>query len=383
MIPITPPPRIPRILVVDDTPANFQIVGRMLSSSLSCTLTFAMSGHQALKCIRESLPDLILLDVVMPGLDGLDVCRSLKANPETTDIPVIFLTAWPNTEKMVAGFKAGGADYISKPFNKEELLARVQSQLKIRESVRTIATQNEELRQLVHVLCHDLANPVGTILHLAESAFHNRENDSESLSLIRESAHHASDMIQLVSQIRAVDEGKYKERCIPLPLDEAVQAALSNVRERLVKKDIRFQTEIPANFEVVAEPISFVNSVLTNLFSNAIKFSHPGSEVLVRAWETGETICLEITDKGIGIPPQILSKLFHPAEKTNRPGTAGEMGTGFGMPLVKKFVDSYRGSIHVISRDIHTCLGNEHGTTISLGLLRPLPPSPPSDTPST
>jgi CheY-like chemotaxis protein len=142
----------PRILVVDDTPANLQVVGEILSRNIECDLSFATDGQQALDSVAEMLPDIVLLDVMMPGMDGFTVFRMMKENPATTDIPVLFLTAKVEASDVVVGFKAGAVDYITKPFNPAELIARVQTQLKIRQATHSLAARTEALQASLHKL---------------------------------------------------------------------------------------------------------------------------------------------------------------------------------------------------------------------------------------
>ncbi len=137
----------PQILVVDDTPENLQIVGETLSRHVVCDLAFATDGRQALDSVRESPPDLILLDVMMPGMTGFEVCNRLKANPATADIPVLFITAKVESADIVTGFEAGAVDYIAKPFTPPELVARVKSQLKIRQAAATVAAHTDALNE--------------------------------------------------------------------------------------------------------------------------------------------------------------------------------------------------------------------------------------------
>ena len=159
----TPKDPSPHILVVDDTPENLQIVGETLSLHVDCDLAFATDGYRALDSVLASPPELILLDVMMPGMDGLEVCRRLKANPATADIPVLFLTAKVESADVVAGFEAGAVDYVLKPFNPSELVARVKTQLRIRQSEmerrrleasNRLLEKNESLGRMAAAVAH-------------------------------------------------------------------------------------------------------------------------------------------------------------------------------------------------------------------------------------
>jgi CheY-like chemotaxis protein/signal transduction histidine kinase len=143
----THPESPPQILVVDDTPENLQIVGETLSRNVHCDLAFATDGRQALDSVRESPPDIVLLDVMMPGMTGYEVCKRLKADPATAAIPVLFLTAKVESADVVAGFEAGAVDYVAKPFNPPELVARVKTQINIRQAAAIVAARTDALNE--------------------------------------------------------------------------------------------------------------------------------------------------------------------------------------------------------------------------------------------
>jgi DNA-binding response OmpR family regulator len=160
---------VPLILIVDDTRVNLQLLGKILMK-VHYELAIANSGYEALDMVKEVKPDLILLDVMMPGIDGYDVCKALKSSPDTKDIPVIFLTAKSEKEDIVTGFDLGAVDYVTKPFNSAELLARVKTHLELKYARDLLAKQNEKLKQLNDVkneflgmAAHDLRNPIGSI----------------------------------------------------------------------------------------------------------------------------------------------------------------------------------------------------------------------------
>src|SRR5262245_19555324 len=156
-----------RVLVVDDIPKNLQVVGTMLRNA-GCAVMPATSGAEALESVRVQLPDLILLDLMMPEMDGLEVCRRLKADPSTQQIPVIFLTASNEMEHLVKGFEVGAVDYVTKPFNAPELLARVRTHLELKHARERLREMNEEKNEFMGIAAHDLRNPLSAIKGYAE-----------------------------------------------------------------------------------------------------------------------------------------------------------------------------------------------------------------------
>ena len=359
------PVHTPRILAIDDTPRNLQILAEMLTRHIECDLTFATEGKHALDSVKEISPDLILLDVMMPGMTGFEVCAELKKSPATNAIPVIFLTAKAELEDIIKGFSLGAADYVVKPFNPDELIARVRTHLKIRESTYIINRQNEELRQLIHILCHDLANPLINI-HYLVGLSNSPEPFPNAIEYIDQLAQSALSLIQLVRQMRALDESKQSLTVVPIHLLTACRQALRLVDNQLTAKQIQLAMDVPNELNVSAEEAALVHSILCNLLTNAIKFSSPGSTISICARSQPEgRIQLIIKDQGIGMPQKLLDALFDPARQTSRPGTQGETGTGFGMPLVRKFMSAFGGSIDVQSQEQTSDTG-DHGTTCLL-----------------
>jgi len=158
------------VLIVDDIPENLQVLGNVLLQK-GLDVGFATNGEEALEAVKYNKPDLILLDIMMPGMSGITVCQKLKSNPETQDIPVIFLTAKTQPEDIIKGFEVGAVDYVTKPFNSGELLARVMTQLELKKSRDLIAKQNEELMELnatkdkfFSIIAHDLRGPFSGLL---------------------------------------------------------------------------------------------------------------------------------------------------------------------------------------------------------------------------
>lgn len=367
-----------RILVVDDNPENLRVVGEMLERSMDCDLSFALDGESALQSALNDAPEIILLDIIMPGMDGFEVCRRLKESEQTADIPILFLTARADSNDLVRGFAIGAADYIAKPFSNAELLARVQTHGKIARATRSLARKNEELRQLLHILCHDLANPVANIASLIELC-RDAKDVRPILSTLASSAKDSLDIIGMVRQMRAIEEGKLRPELRPVFLHQACLDALDNLRLPMASKKIQLELVVPEDLFVLAEPVAMVHSVLANVFSNAIKFSYEQDAVSITAQKisSGE-VQIDVIDEGMGIPDDLLRDLFDITRQTSRPGTRGEHGTGFGMILLKNFMDSFGGRIEIVSRDRETH-PREHGTRVRL-IFPPVPENlPPSE----
>ncbi|MCB1191780.1 MAG: hybrid sensor histidine kinase/response regulator [Leptospiraceae bacterium] len=341
--------KIVKILIVDDTPTNIEVLSTILTKNKYDVLA-ALDGFQAIETAVQFNPDLILLDVMMPHINGFNTCLKLKENPVTKNIPVIFLTARNEPEDIIKGFEVGAVDYVTKPFNSTELLARVKTHIELTESRKKIEQISGEREGLLHVLCHDLANPAGAILSMIKMVEADTVSMDKAKWLIRASSENILQVIKLVRKISALVENKYELKLEPINLKETLQTSISMLKNLIEKKEIQISLQIDDSIKILAERVSLVNSVVNNLLTNAIKFSYPKGRIEISA-ETlpNQKVQLIFQDHGIGMPQELLEIIFDPTKKTNRPGTNQEKGTGFGMPLVAKFVQSYNGRISVES----------------------------------
>ncbi len=246
--------------------------------------------------------------------------------------------------------------------------------LLLQDNRRIIKRQNEEIlnrhaegKRLLHILCHDLANPIGTMESILGLLKKDPALHEELLDLAIIANSNASNIIDLVRNLQELDEKGINLALNQYNLLDLITEAQKILGNQLEEKNITLQMAIPDDCTVTVEKTSFINTIINNLLTNAIKFSHPGSSVIVKAENKGLEVRLTIKDNGIGIPPTILESIFDISQKTNRQGTAGEQGTGFGMPLVKRFMDEYHGRIEVESQ-IESQNGLAQGTTITLFL---------------
>jgi two-component system, sensor histidine kinase and response regulator len=357
------------ILIVDDTVENIQVLGGILRES-GFEINVARNGRQALDSVAAIPPDLILLDIMMPVMDGFETCTQLKANAETRGIPVIFLTAKTETEDIVRGFQIGAVDYIVKPFNPEELLVRVNTHLDLKFSREIILRQNAERQELIHILCHDLTNPISFIAGMLQIADDRPEILIKKKDLLVKATNNCLNIIELVRRMRALEEGKLGLRLTPVDLNSAVTESMLQLQQRFDEKRIEAVLKLAPSLMVRADRTSLVNSVLNNILTNALKFSYPGTKIIIEGHRQGQVVQLTVTDSGIGMSPKLLQSIFELGVTTSREGTSGENGTGFGMPLIKKFVTAYGGTIEVSSTE-KTKAAETHGTQVRLVLPVP------------
>ncbi len=354
------------ILVVDDKPDNLRLLVNLLSGQ-GYRVRPVPNGKLAISGAQAIPPDLILLDVMMPEMDGYETCRRLKASSKTKEIPIVFLTAKTSTEDIVKGFDLGAVDYVTKPFNQTELLVRVKTHLKLKFGQETIAREGRKRKELLQVLCHDLVNQVSGSLGSWELILADPAMLTGLQDLMTRGLNNALNMINLVREIRELDDGKLELKIRRSNMKELVGHSRDILSHRFSEKRIDLEIDIDYQINAMVEETSFVNSVINNLLTNAIKFSFPGSKIIVTAKEVRDRVFLTVRDFGIGIPATLVNDIFDENKKTQRPGTEKEPGTGYGMPLVKKFIETYGGEIEVVSKTREES-SDDHGTEIRIEL---------------
>jgi len=282
-------------------------------------------------------------------------------------VPVIFLTAKAGVDDVVRGFELGGNDYVAKPFRPAELLARVQTHLLVSAQQREIEAKNTEMKEMLQLVCHDVANHfsiLGLTLELAQA-----RGNTDAASLVPRMSAAVKNGIGLTRLIREMRMSEDKGITLaPVSLPEALAEILLLLEPRLRDKNLTVTQALP-EASVLAERSALINSVLGNVLSNAIKFSQPGATIAITAQEEGDEITVSIRDHGVGMPAGVRQHLFDFSKSHSRPGTAGERGTGFGMPLMRKFVLMFGGTVTVVSRDIEEHPA-DHGTEFRIRLRR-------------
>ncbi|MFP4283380.1 MAG: gluconokinase, GntK/IdnK-type [Opitutales bacterium] len=367
--------RTPDILVVDDVPESAEMVSRLLVRRLGCRTHVVGSGEKALAVLATRSIDLILLDVMLPGMGGFKLCEQLQGDPEWRDVPIIFITARTDERDVLHGLQLGAVDYVGKPIRPEVLLARVRVQLKMLEKERQVRASSEQRAGLVHVLCHDIANPIAAIRTCLQFTRQRPPEAWPNLLRVAELAvQNADGMIAIVRQSLALTDGKTALSIEPCELGELVEESLTILDARLEEKELRVEVRLDDLPRVRVDRFSFVNSVLNNLLTNAIKFSHPRSVVRV----SGEVppaapgmVELVVEDMGIGMPPELLASVFDFSSATSRPGTKGEEGIGYGLPLLRQYVEAMGGTVQAASLTAELAgPGETPGTTVRVRVPR-------------
>jgi len=350
-----PLPRDSVILVVDDVQQNIQVVGTMLREA-GYSIMPATSGMAALQRVQKKLPDLILLDFMMPEMDGLEVCRRLKADSATQQIPVIFLTASNEMNHLVQALEAGAVDYVTKPFNPPELLARVRTHLELKHSRDVIVRYSEALRSLndeknefMGIAAHDLRSPLGAVKGFAELILEEGEMPRAELegylARIRDTAARMAEMVQKLLDANRIERGEMKLNLAPTDLAVLLHSAVESYRPRAAAKQqtIHLETE-EASLMVLVDPQVTVQ-VLENLVSNAVKYSPPGKNIHVRLKRLPGAARCEVQDEGPGLSAEDQKKLFGKFARLSAKPTGGEDSTGLGLSIVKRMVEAMSGQV--------------------------------------
>ncbi|MEI6678377.1 MAG: hybrid sensor histidine kinase/response regulator [Mariniphaga sp.] len=352
--------KIPDILVVDDVPANLKILGLILENS-GYKVRPVTTGQAALMVAEKVKPDLILLDIMMAGMDGFEVCRQLKENPNLRDVPVIFISALNETNDIVKALSAGGVDYITKPFQAEEVKARVATHLQLYRQKIELQEQSSKLQQLnaekdkfFSIIAHDLRGPIGGLMSLSElmadetEEFTPSERKEMMLALNRSSVSVFSLLENLLEWAR-MQQGLISFNPVPVKLLPIIYESIIIVQELTKSKGIEIINESSATLEVYADK-NMLQAILRNLVSNAIKFTPRGGKITVSAIVTGnDAVEISVKDSGIGMSPAIQDNLFRLDVETNRKGTEDEPSSGLGLILVKEFVEKHGGKIRIES----------------------------------
>jgi len=351
------------ILIVDDVDANVLLIKLLISKAGYKTLT-AYNGKDALAIVERYKPDLILLDIMMPIMDGHEVARRLREMPEVSDMPIIFLSALNSSEDIVEGFKLGAADYVSKPFNKEELLTRINHQIALIAAMRLISHQTEELRKtilgrdkLYSVIAHDLRAPIASIRMVMEvliAGIKKESIDNDLYELLIMANRLTDDSFSLLDNLLKWTKSQtgrlntvFQEGIDIMNLVNGVVDVL-----RAVAKLKNISINIIGSTERLARiDIDMVKTALRNLISNAIKFSYDNSVVEVEIIEEPERIIFYVKDYGSGISTENRGKLFNSESHFTSYGTDNEEGSGLGLLLCNEFVKRNGGTLSFISQE--------------------------------
>jgi two-component system sensor histidine kinase/response regulator len=348
-----------KILIVDDVVSNVLLLKILLTNEKFQVCT-ANCGNMCIEQAKAEKPDLILLDVMMPDISGFDTAVILKKDPETADIPIIFLTALNNPSDLVHGFQVGANDFLTKPFNKEELVVRVMHQITLVAAKRLIQKQNEELRATINnrdkmysVIAHDLRSPMASIrmvLNLVVTSMSPEMIGPELFELLdkaNKESEECHDLLDNLLKWTKSQTGRLNVLLQDLDLNDIIPGVVDIFEMIALTKKIKLQyvgTQAPL---VVRADNDMLKTIVRNFMSNAVKFSPENSVIEITMKEEGQFAKVSVRDHGVGIEPDRLGSIFHKGETTY--GTDGEEGSGLGLQLCADFARKIGGDVQVES----------------------------------
>ncbi len=359
-----------KILIVDDIPKNIQILGNILSKE-NYQIAYAQSGEQALSITHHQKFDLILLDIMMPEMDGFEVCKVLKENPQSSDTPIIFLTAKADMNSIVKGFTVGGQDYITKPFNASELLARTETHIQLHEQKIELARMNELLEEKVKertqqlekaytrlnqlekaktdfldIISHELRTPLNgisgltTLLNLTELS----EEQQEYIHYLEDVASRLTRFSETALLITNLRVNNSQPDFLPTQVKYILESALLQFEKKNKGKYQSIQLEMHEENVLLAVNTTLVKKSLEMLMNNACKFGGQNVNIRLSMFSDEDKIILSCTDNGPGFSENSLNQLF---EFFSTGDVLHEEGTGLSLAAIKLIMDYHNGKIEI------------------------------------
>lgn len=352
------------ILVVDDNKENLKVVSNFLKKE-NYKIALALNGISALKVLDENKIDLILMDIMMPGMDGLEVCRLIKQSEKLKEIPIIFLTAKNQTEDLVEGFRAGAVDFITKPFNSEELLMRVKNHLELSNSKKTILEMIQTRDKLYSIIAHDIRSPFASITQTIEAISSGyievgSDDFTKIFKLLKKTTTETSILLnnllewtKLQSNSISISPGIINIYSL---LDECIQLLNGNAQN----KNISITLDIPVNTEAFCDETT-IHTVFRNILSNAIKFTAEKGNIFINSETTPDFVKINIKDTGIGISKEKINNFLIKTNQNTHKDSKNDYNLGLGLLIIKDFIEQNHGKVTVES-------SHGKGTTFSVFL---------------
>ena len=365
-----------KILLVDDQPIVGEFLRKMLASETDLDLHFCSEAEKALPLAKSMLPQLILQDLVMPNADGIQLVKDYRSARELAETPIVVLSGKEDSAVKKAAFEAGANDYIVKPPDPIELIARVRYHINafvtrralrktmkaLRESESQLLLRNQKLEELneqknrlLGMAAHDLRNPLGIILvysdFLETEAKQNLSAEHfELVTTIKSTSEFMLSLINDLLDVSTFESGQLQLDKEPIDLTEFVRRNISLNQVLAQQKNIHIDFEYAENLPLLSLDPGKISQVMNNLIGNASKYSHENTCIKVSISRATEGVTISVTDQGQGIPEEDIPKLFKAFGRANVKATGGEQSTGLGLAIVRKIVEGHGGALSVKSR---------------------------------
>ena len=336
------------ILIIDDVIQNLQIARAILQKA-GFQVSIAESGTEGLKLLKQTSIDLILLDIMMPEMDGFEVAATVKGMEKYANLPIIFLTARNDEESLTRGFELGAVDYITKPFRGAELRMRVQNHLQLRFTQRQLQEANAAKDKFFSIIAHDLRSPFTALVGMSQYlATGNDKLDAETAKEFLEGMHKSSrnafNLLENLLEWSRIQTGQILISPEEIDISQIVQENLVLFEMNIKNKELQIENNLLTNEPAYADENS-VNTIVRNLLSNAIKFTPKGGRVTLYSHRTETDVVVTVQDTGVGIDPEVLPELFRIDFRHTNSGTENEKGSGLGLVLCREFVEKNGGQI--------------------------------------
>ncbi|GAB4367218.1 MAG: hybrid sensor histidine kinase/response regulator [Elainellaceae cyanobacterium] len=348
--------RKPSVLVVDDEPNGFTVIRALLKPE-GYDLFYVESGREALNQLEAIEPDVILLDVMMPGLDGIETCREIKSNSDWSHIPIIMVTALNSKQDLARCLETGADDYISKPVGGVELRARVRSMLRIKQQYDALKATMRLREDMSSMMVHDLRTPVATVLLGSQMILMQNilaGKDQQRLQLVHQAGQQLSSMINELLIMAKLEAGKLLLNQTETDLNALASTVVSGFQEIANSKHVHLETQLPEAGHWVTADVNLLHRLMDNLLSNAIKFSPPKSQIILRIEHLPHSIAdpqtrmqvkIQVADQGPGIKAELRQQIFSKYETGETIDNANQIG--LGLTFCKIVAEAHGGRIYV------------------------------------
>jgi len=343
------------ILIVDDNLVNLRVMLQHLAEE-GYETRIAQDGHEAIEQLKIALPDIILLDIMMPGIDGFETCAKIKQIPSAQNIPIIFMTALSDTEHKVKGLRLGAVDYITKPFQQEEVLARINTHLTIRRQQVALHHLNATKDRFFSIIAHDLRGVFNPMMISSDMLVKVAEKEQSKKILnfatsLKKSTHNAYELLENLLTWSRCQRDNITVTIESLNLQKLIHSNIQLFDEKAKQKEINLFYEFDESISVNTDR-NITNTILRNLIANALKFTHAGGNIRVAAQKIDANIAhVSVQDDGVGIDAEGIQSLFKIDSKYKKKGTADEQGTGLGLILCKELALKNNGDIWASSEE--------------------------------
>jgi signal transduction histidine kinase len=341
----------PSILVIDDEPDNFDVVESLLDN-VNCQLSYASSGRIALTRLEVLQPDVILLDVMMPGLNGIEVCRIIKQDPRWKAVPIIMITALTSKQDMALCLEAGASDFLSKPVNGVELRARVKSMIRMKQQYDDLQSLLQTREDMVRMIVHDLRNPLSTIILsatlLGDPAL-SEVRKAEKIARLNRSTQRLQSLIDSLLLMAKLESGKMVLKYTSINLNQMCLALAEDFEAIAAQKNLEIIVQLPEDSHESSQvnvDVSMFRRILDNLLSNSIKFSPSNNQIIISVeYPESGGANISVADRGIGTTDEMKLVIFDKYEIGTPVQNTAQLG--LGLAFCKLAIEAHGGSIFV------------------------------------